>query len=90
MTNILEYDVKKLGNSWHEIIGNRVREDVATVTISEKELSICKSRNDQLESDNRWLEIQKTKYQTESQKKQAQLEIYQKENNALIKCKHFG
>ena len=90
MTNILEYDVKKLGYSWHEIIGNGVREDIATVTISEKELSICKSRNDQLESDNRWLEIQKTKYQTESQKKQAQLEIYQKENNALIKCKHFG
>ena len=53
----------------------------------EKELSNCKSRIHQLEIDNRLLEMQKKKYQTESQKKQAQLETYQKENNALKKCK---
>ena len=53
----------------------------------ENELLTCKSRIDQLEDDIRLLEIQKNKYQTESQEKQAQLEKYQKENNALIKCK---
>ena len=56
----------------------------------ESELLTCKSRNDQLESDVRLLEIQKKKYQTESQEKQAQLEKYEKENNALVKCKLLG
>ena len=46
-----------------------------------------KARIDQLESDTRQLEKQQKKYQTKSQKKQAQLETYQKENKALKKCK---
>ena len=54
------------------------------------ELLNCKSHNDKLESDNRLLEMQKKKYQTESQEKQAQLEKYENKNNALIKCKVFG
>ena len=53
----------------------------------ENELLTCKSRIDQLESDIQLLEIQKKKYQTESKEKQAQLETYQTENNALKKCK---
>ena len=56
----------------------------------ENELLTCKSRNDQLESDVRLLEIKKKKYQTESQEKQAQLEKYEKDNNAMIKCKLLG
>ena len=39
----------------------------------ENELLTCKSRNDQLESDIRLIEIQNKKYLTESQEKQAQL-----------------
>ena len=56
----------------------------------ENELLTSKSRIDQLEDDIRLLKIQKNKYQTESQEKQAQLETYQKENNALIKCEFVG
>ena len=56
----------------------------------ENELINCKSRNDQLESDILLLGIQKKKYQTESQEKQAQLEKYEKENNVLKKCKLLG
>ena len=56
----------------------------------ENELVTCKSRIDYLESDIRRLEIQKKKYQTELQEKQAQLEKYQKDNKAMIKCKLLG
>ena len=56
----------------------------------ENELFTCKSRIDYLESDIRRLEIQKKKYQTELQEKQAQLEKYQKDNKAMIKCKLLG
>ena len=55
----------------------------------ENELLNCKSHIDQLESDIQLLQIQKNKYQIESQERQAQLETYEKERNALIKCKIF-
>ena len=47
----------------------------------ENELSNCKSRIDQLKSDNRRLEIQNRKYKTDAQEKQAQLE------NESLTCK---
>ena len=85
----VEYKVKRLQEKLA-----RLTTEIGAVEDSriqlENELINCKSRIDQLESDNRLLEIQKNKYQTESQEKQAQLETYQKENNALIKCKLFG
>ena len=56
----------------------------------ENELLACKFRIDQLESGNRLLKNQKKKFQTQSLEKQAQLEKYEKENNALIKCRVFN
>ena len=82
----VEYKVKRL----HEKLA-RLTTEIGVVEDSriqlENELLTCKSHNDKLESDNRLLEIQKKKYQTESQEKQAQLETHQKENNALKTCK---
>ena len=56
----------------------------------ENEFLNCKSTIDGLESDIRRLQIQKKKYQTESQEKQAQLETFQKKSNVLIKCRIFA
>ena len=85
----LEFEIKRLQEKLARLTTENGAAEDTRIKL-ENELLTCKSRIDQLEDDIRLLEMQKRKYQTESQEKQAQLETYQKENNALIKCKLFG
>ena len=85
----LEYQIKRYQKNVARLTTENGAAENERIEL-ENELLTCKSRIDQLESDIRLLEIQKKKYQTESQEKQAQLEKYEKENNALIKCKLLG
>ena len=85
----LEYEIIRFQEKLARLMTeNGAAEDTRLQLVNE--LLTCKSQNDQLKIDNRRLEIQKKKYQTESQEKQAQLEKYQKDNNAMIKCKLLG
>ena len=63
----------------------------------ENELLISKSRIDELETnnrrletDNRRLKVHTKEYKTEAQEKQAQLEIFEKKNRTLVKCKNHS
>ena len=85
----LEYKIKRYQKNLARLTTENGAAENERIEL-ENELLTCKSRNDQLESDIRRLEIQNKKYQTELQAKQAQLETYEKEKNALIKCKLFG
>ena len=85
----LEYQIKRYQKNVARLTTENGAAENERIEL-ENELLTCKSRIDQLESDIRLLEIQKKKYQTESQEKQAQLEKYETENNALIKCKLLG
>ena len=85
----LEYKIKRYQKNLARLTTENGAAENERIEL-ENELLNCKSHNDKIESENRLLKMQKKKYQTESQKKQAQLETYQKENNALIKCKVFS
>ena len=85
----LEYEIKRFQEKLARLTAETgAAEDTRLQLVNE--LLTCKSQNDQLKIDNRRLEIQKKKYQTESKEKNAQLEKYEKENYALIKCKILG
>ena len=85
----LEFEIKRFQEKLARLTTENGAAEDTRIKL-ENELLTCKSRNDQLEDDIRLLEIQKNKYQTELQEKQAQVETYEKENNALIKCKLLG
>ena len=84
----LEYKIKRYQSNLARLTAENGAAQNERIDL-ENELLACKSRSDQLESDIQLLEIQKKKYQTESKEKQAQLETYEKERNALVKCKIF-
>ena len=85
----LEYTIKRYQKNLARLTTENGAAENERIEL-ENELLACKSHNDQLESDFRILEIEKMKYQTESKGKQAQLDTYEKQNHALIKCKFFG
>ena len=84
----LEYKIKRYQTNLARLTAENGAAENERIDL-ENELLNCKSHIDQLENDIQLLQIQKNKYQIESQEKQAQLETCEKEKNALIKCKVF-